>query len=87
MKLPEKICLFSSVPDQDTSRTLLYKAIYVVKQILIYPLVFFVAQIVDHAEKNAKKMNRTKPQNKTKIKSERGKDNSLFIMHAELPVH
>lgn len=63
------------------------KAIYVVKQILIYPLVYFVAQIVDHAEKNAKKMNRTKPQNKTKIKSERGKENSLFIMHAELSVH
>lgn len=28
-----------------------------------------------------------KPQNKTKISSEREEDNSLFIMHANLSVH
>lgn len=33
------------------------------------------------------KTNGKKPQNKTKIKSEREKDISLFIMHAELSVH
>lgn len=85
IKLPEKIWLFSPIPGQDISKTVLKKTIYVIKQIFIYPLVYFVAQIVDHEKK--KKNNRTKPQNKTKIKSEREKDNSLFIMHAELSVH
>lgn len=66
MKLPEKICLFSAIPGQEISKTVLIRTIYDMKQIFIYPRIYFVAQIVDHAKKQPQQ-NKTPNQNQDKV--------------------